>query len=138
MCEFHNSNGNGFGDMWWTGKCTYFSSIDNTQYAFNVRTKFNVNFLQNVQLEDIIADVCRFPAILSDRPNSLAVATRLLEESHLKALHHLLMNMAQRPGDEGKTDLMLPAKYMSKYGFFFFRIFSHFYVGSMFLMKRLH
>ena len=28
MYEFHDSNGNGFGDMWWTDKCTYFSSID--------------------------------------------------------------------------------------------------------------
>ena len=28
MCAFHDSNGNGFGDMWWTDKCTYFSSID--------------------------------------------------------------------------------------------------------------
>ena len=28
MCKFHGSNGNGFGDMWWTDKCTYFSSID--------------------------------------------------------------------------------------------------------------
>ena len=27
MCEFHESNGNGFRDMWWTDKCTYFSSI---------------------------------------------------------------------------------------------------------------
>ena len=80
-------------------------------------TKFHINVLQNVQLEDIIADVCRFPAILSDHPNSLAVAMRLLEESHLQALHHLLMNMAQRPGDDDKTDLMLPAKYMSKYGY---------------------
>ena len=26
MCEFHDSNCNGFGDMWWTDKCTYFSS----------------------------------------------------------------------------------------------------------------
>ena len=28
MCEFHNSNSNGLGDMWWTDKCIYFSSID--------------------------------------------------------------------------------------------------------------
>ena len=27
MCEFHDSNCNGFGDKWWTDKCTYFSSI---------------------------------------------------------------------------------------------------------------
>ena len=29
MCEFHDSNCNGFGDMRWTDKCTYFISIDN-------------------------------------------------------------------------------------------------------------
>ena len=28
MCEFQESTCNGFGDMWWTDKCTYFSSID--------------------------------------------------------------------------------------------------------------
>ena len=28
MCEFHNSNSNGLGDIWWTDKCSYFSSID--------------------------------------------------------------------------------------------------------------
>ena len=26
MCEFQDSNCNGFGDMWWTDKCIYFSS----------------------------------------------------------------------------------------------------------------
>ena len=28
MCAFRDSNCHGFGDMWWTDKCTYFSSID--------------------------------------------------------------------------------------------------------------
>ena len=28
MCEFHDFNANGFGDIWWTAKLTYFSSID--------------------------------------------------------------------------------------------------------------
>ena len=28
MCAFHESNCHGFGDNWWTDKCTYFSSID--------------------------------------------------------------------------------------------------------------
>ena len=23
MCEFHDCNCNGLGDMWWTDKCTY-------------------------------------------------------------------------------------------------------------------
>ena len=26
MCEFRGSNGNGFGDIWWTDKLFYFSS----------------------------------------------------------------------------------------------------------------
>ena len=29
MCEFHDSNGNGFGDIWWTDELIYFSSIYN-------------------------------------------------------------------------------------------------------------
>ena len=28
MCEFHDSNGNGLGDIWWTDKFIYFSIID--------------------------------------------------------------------------------------------------------------
>ena len=28
MCAFHGSNGNGLGDIWWTGKLFYFSIID--------------------------------------------------------------------------------------------------------------
>ena len=28
MCEFYGSNGNGFGDIWWTDNPIYFSSID--------------------------------------------------------------------------------------------------------------
>ena len=28
MCEFHDYNCNGFGDMCWTDKCIYFSSIE--------------------------------------------------------------------------------------------------------------
>ena len=31
MCEFHGSNGNGFGDIWWTDNPIYFSSIDKQQ-----------------------------------------------------------------------------------------------------------
>ena len=27
MCEFHDSSGNSFGDIWWTDKLIYFSSI---------------------------------------------------------------------------------------------------------------
>ena len=25
MCEFHDSNDNGFGDIWWTDKLIYFN-----------------------------------------------------------------------------------------------------------------
>ena len=28
MCEFHDSNGNGLGDIWWTDKFIYFRIID--------------------------------------------------------------------------------------------------------------
>ena len=28
MCEFHDCNCNGLGDIWWTDKCMHFSSID--------------------------------------------------------------------------------------------------------------
>ena len=31
MCEFHDCNCNGLGDIWWTDKCMYFSSIDSIQ-----------------------------------------------------------------------------------------------------------
>ena len=32
MREFHDSNGNGLGDIWWTDKYIYFSIIDYTHY----------------------------------------------------------------------------------------------------------
>ena len=35
MCPFHECNYNGFGDMWWTDKCTYFSSTDNLLLLFS-------------------------------------------------------------------------------------------------------
>ena len=38
MCEFHNSNSNGLGDIWWTDKCSYFSSIDCPDIQF-IRTE---------------------------------------------------------------------------------------------------
>ena len=41
MCEFHDCNCNGFGDMWWTDKCTYFSSIDYVAHAFVVFITIN-------------------------------------------------------------------------------------------------
>ena len=35
VCEFHGSNGNGFGDIWWTDNPIYFSSIDNVVGFFS-------------------------------------------------------------------------------------------------------
>ena len=34
-CEFHDSNGNGFGDIWWTDKLIYLSSTDGHHYHSN-------------------------------------------------------------------------------------------------------
>ena len=34
VCEFHGSNGNGFGDIWWTDNPIYFSSIDIYIYIY--------------------------------------------------------------------------------------------------------
>ena len=39
MCEFRDANSNGFGYMWWTDKCTYFSSIDIVHGAPMTRNK---------------------------------------------------------------------------------------------------
>ena len=38
MCEFHDSNSNGLGDMWWTDNCIYFSSIDIINCIFFIAT----------------------------------------------------------------------------------------------------
>ena len=34
MCEFHDYNGNGLGDFWWTDKFIYFSNIDVSKVVF--------------------------------------------------------------------------------------------------------
>ena len=39
MCEFHDCNGNGLGDIWWTDKCMYFSSIDCSTKAAGLMKK---------------------------------------------------------------------------------------------------
>ena len=41
MCEFHDPDCNGLGDMWWTDKCTYFSSID----VFRFMLLLEINFI---------------------------------------------------------------------------------------------
>ena len=37
MCEFHDSNDNGFGDIWRTDKLIYFSNIDIHLYYYEQR-----------------------------------------------------------------------------------------------------
>ena len=43
MCEFHGSNGNGFGDIWWTDNPIYFSSIDVLHSEYYTFTKHKIN-----------------------------------------------------------------------------------------------
>ena len=46
MCEFHDSNDNGFGDIWWTDKLIYFSSIDVTNIgAWSITKNLRTNQL---------------------------------------------------------------------------------------------
>ena len=39
MCEFHDCICNDLGDIWWTDKCMYFSSIDIAQEASMTKNK---------------------------------------------------------------------------------------------------
>ena len=39
MCEFHDSSGKGFGDIWWTDNPIYFSSIDDCALPLGLRTQ---------------------------------------------------------------------------------------------------
>ena len=40
MCEFHDCNCNGLGDIWWTDKCMNFSSIDDIFPIFYIISCF--------------------------------------------------------------------------------------------------
>ena len=42
MCEFYGSNGNGFGDIWWTDNPIYFSST--RVYRYFVMSDFSKNW----------------------------------------------------------------------------------------------
>ena len=55
MCEFHGSNGNGFGDIWWTDNPIYFSSIDNT--LFSRKEIFAKSEFEIFSREDIFANI---------------------------------------------------------------------------------
>ena len=60
MCEFHDSNCNGFGDMWWTDKCIYFSSIDGVLVEQVDSVKYPRHFLTCELSDDIyIRRQCR-------------------------------------------------------------------------------
>ena len=64
MCEFHDSNGHGFGAIWWTDKLIYFSSID----VGMARTRF-LNSLILVAVEMLLGYYSYFcivmPAVTS-------------------------------------------------------------------------
>ena len=64
MCEFQESNCNGFGDMWWTDKCTYFSSIhessrpSKTNYMiFTSKGKSYNKHVSNIKIDGNIQQV---------------------------------------------------------------------------------
>ena len=48
MCEFHDSNGNGFGDIWWTDNPIYFGNIDD---AVNFLPKYPCFISVNGEVE---------------------------------------------------------------------------------------
>ena len=56
MCEFHDSNCNGFGDMWWTDICIYFSSTVVSSYL--VQQPFCVWHYTTVSSSDSSLFVC--------------------------------------------------------------------------------
>ena len=39
VCKFHGSNGNGFGDIWWTDNPMYFISIDKLRKCVDARKR---------------------------------------------------------------------------------------------------
>ena len=60
VCEFHGSNGNGFGDIWWTDNPIYFSSID-SDFFNRGRTK-------------LYWQTCLLRNLLTSKYNQLSVA----------------------------------------------------------------
>ena len=55
VCEFHGSNGNGFGDIWWTDNPIYFSSIDMRYICCSI--DFKMFFLSHNQFSAIISSI---------------------------------------------------------------------------------
>ena len=61
MCEFHGSNSNGFGDIWWTDNPIYFSSIDISFASRLFRVQVLIRYFR--VLGDLIAALLRLFAI---------------------------------------------------------------------------
>ena len=56
MCEFHDSNGNGFGDISWTDKLFYFSSIDDPYLS--VARHIILTYLNRINVYYVIGPPC--------------------------------------------------------------------------------
>ncbi len=54
MCEFHGSNGNRFGDIWWTDNPIYFSSIDVLKANLNLCGSLIVAILSGGEFQFVI------------------------------------------------------------------------------------
>ena len=53
MCEFHGSNGNGFGDIWWTDNPIYFSSIDLSADMVLIKLRNPMGGMSNFQKKSV-------------------------------------------------------------------------------------
>ena len=60
MCEFHDSNGNGLGDIWWTDKSSYYRSHDiSIHMLYIVCLHINVDCKSMEKWEDMLWRVVR-------------------------------------------------------------------------------
>ena len=59
MCEFNESNCNGFGDMWWTDKCTYFRSIDVCMHACMCACVYVYVYSRMLHLHIFVVTTCQ-------------------------------------------------------------------------------
>ena len=63
MCEFHVSNGNDLGDIWWTDKHIDFSSIDLQCYQM---LRWSPNSTDSTNQNQTDDDPCMSPALEYD------------------------------------------------------------------------
>ena len=54
MCEFHDCNCNGLGDIWWTDKCMYFSSIDGTIFHTKIPSETWTHPPTSIVISDLL------------------------------------------------------------------------------------